>query len=584
MEFRSQPLTKLGHYSASRNLLFAGFLIALSLMGMALLWNALFRHSHYRDRAEANLQQRKRLDYPRGNILDSNGVVLATNRKTYSVRYSPYGRKDSEARATLEQIGAIAGNPGPESIEKILATRPRWTRHLILDRVELAAVLPFLESPQLFPGIRVAEDYSRQYSHPIDFAHVIGYLSRIQQGEEDTFSRPRYLLDDLVGRAGIERQYQEQLAGHPGRERLHFDARGRALAEPELLEPSIPGADLDLALDSRLQSRAMRLLSGQTGSIILLDVHSGELPVLASRPVFDPQDPGAETVEGAPAGFVNLAIRGLYPPGSTFKIAGAAAALAEGIPASETIHCSGRHQVGGWLRPFHCAVRTGHGPTDLVDSLKESCNVYYYEVGERIGWDPVVRAARAFGFGEPTGVDLPGERAGQLSATEDPAIGERTNLIIGQGSMLASPLQVARAFAGLATGRLPVPHVVTRIDGKAVDHGQGRAVPIPAAHRELIIEGLSRVVAAPGGTARKAELDPRWEVCGKTGTAENGRGGIDAWFAGFFPRSAPRYAFVVHIVDADGHGGEIAGPIARELIAEVYAAQQAEAAVAQRVE
>ncbi len=569
MEFRSQPLSQLAHYPAVRLVGLGFFLGLIGIISARLVLLTTLGHDDAAAQAQENLYQQRRLTYPRGNISDRNGNVLATNKRCYAIRFSPYGQSDAVAGEALDRLAAILGSPSQEEREKILAARPRWTRHLIASGLGQSDVIPFIERPRDYPGVRIQEEYARVYEQPVDFALIVGFVGRIQPGQEAEFPRPRYLPDDMVGRSGIERQYQDRLAGSPGRERLQRDARGRSLAEPDVLEPSHPGEDLTLALDARIQTVAMDLLKGHKGSIVLMDVATGEVHAMASRPTFDATNPGAMELDGEPAGFVNLAMRGLYPPGSTLKVVSAMAALKEGVSPAERIDCRGSFLVDGWSRPFWCAHREGHGPMGMADSLKASCNVYYYTMAKRLGPRPLFEAGREFGLGRATGIDLPGEAGGQLSTMPNPASGETTNLYIGQGSMLATPLQVARMYAGLANGGvLPVPRVV--IGGSAPATG-GERLPMTEAQRAEINRGLYGAVNEQGGTAAKAGIPRAWGVCGKTGTAENATGGVDAWFAGFFPQENPRFAFAVHVEEADGHGGDVAGPIARELIRAVLA-------------
>lgn len=565
MEFRSFPLARLTHYRWSRAVLLVGFTVGAAVILLQAARLTLLGHRESLARAQDNLYSMVRLENPRGNIFDNSGRILATNEKTYTLLFSPYGQRDSDARATLEQVASIAGKPAAEEVDRILTTRPRWTRHVLVEGLGSAEVLPFLERPEEYPGLRVAERYRRTYPYGSTAAHLTGYVGPIQPRETERFTRPRYLPDQRVGRAGLERALEDRLAGHPGKERIVRDARGRRLEDPALVAASEPGEDLTLTIDAQLQGYAMRLLEGLEGSVVFMDAQTGAVLILASRPTYDPLAPAASMVDGQKAGFVNLAVRGLYPPGSTFKIVGAATALREGIRPEERTICRGSYRVGGWLRPFYCDVRTGHGGVDLYTSLEESCNVYYYELAGRVGFEPVSAMADRFGFGKLTGIDLPGEAAGQIAGQASPGPGERTNLVIGQGAMLSTPLQVARAYAAIANGgMLPTPHVVRSIGDEAPNLAPGVATGLGREEIAVITEGLARVVTQ--GTARRAGFSPAWQVCGKTGTAENAKGGVDAWFAGFYPRNNPRQAFAVHVFEAEGHGGDIAAPIARELI------------------
>ncbi len=563
-------LSQVPAYGSRRSLLLAllsvpFMLIVLQLGALTILW-----HPDSLAKVRDNVESIRRLDYPRGNIWDGDGRLLATNRKTFSLRFSRYRVNDSRAREVLGRVRTLAGVPDHQRVEEILKTRPTWTLHTLLDDAALSEVFVFEERLQDFPGIRVAESYKREYPFGSILAHVTGFVGKIQPQEVEIYRRPRYLPDADVGRSGLEKVFEDRLAGYPGREQHFRDARGRPIADSIVLEPSRPGEDLFLTLDATWQAEAMRLLAGHVGSVVVVDVETGGVRVLASRPTFDPVRPGAAEVDGESAGWLNRAIQGVYPPGSTLKPFALLAALEAGVPADRVYTCHGPWQPVGWLRPMWCAHRAGHGPLAMRGALASSCNVYFYELSADLGPDPLLAMVRRFGFGEATGIGLPGERTGQLAASDHPGEGETANLYIGQGTMLATPLQVARAYAALAAGgRLREMQLVRGVgfeDPGSLAPGDAASLRLSPAHLAVIHEGLHAATNRPEGTAYKARFPREWAVCGKTGTAENGRGGLDAWFAGFWPRTNPRHAFVVHVEDADGHGGDVAAPIARELI------------------
>ncbi|CAN5358744.1 penicillin-binding protein 2 [soil metagenome] len=574
MNYRSQPLAKLEHYSRNR-LLLCSFLAIGLLLGAAQLINlTVIQHSAYTKQAANNLFAQRRLSSPRGNIFDRNGEALATNRKTYSVSFNPYGLKDAPARESLKKVQTIFGAPTDVEIEEILSAKPRTAWHRIARQVEPEVVLPILEQPTDFPGVRWEDDFKREYTHPVSMSLVLGTVSKIAPDEKDVYTRPRYLPDDEVGRSGLEKSREDDLAGQPGIERLEQTARARDTAKSEILQQAFPGKDIHLTIDAALQEKAMSLLAGETGSIVVMDVNSGEVLVMASNPTFSAIDPAAREVNGLPPGFLNRCIRGTFPPGSCFKIVSAAAALKNGVSPLEKTICTGSVKVGGWSRPFYCDARSGHGALNMTQAIQMSCNVYFYELSAKLGPAPIHDMSEVFGFGLPTGVDLSGEQRGNVPTIEQLSPGENTIFAIGQGKLLATPLQVTRAFAALANGgTLVTPHIVsaTGNGGELTksETGPTTATGVPQHDIDIIVEGLARVVSQPGGTAYKVGFPRDWEVVGKTATAENAQKGIDAWFSGFFPRSRPQYAFAVQIESADGHGGDIAGPIAKAIIGDI---------------
>ncbi|MDK2972096.1 MAG: penicillin-binding protein 2 [Candidatus Sumerlaeota bacterium] len=573
MEYRSQPLSHSRHFRR-RALLSALFLAcAFSVILGRVGYLTLVRGTEYADAANANLQSLRRIDAPRGNIYDRNGRPVALNRLAYSLTYSRYRRSDAEVHATLARLSGLLEEDLLAREDEILETRPTWTRHSLARRLTQSQIVPVLERPDDFEGVRLKDDYRREYPYGPAMALVAGSVGKITAEDVDDYQRPLYLPDDYVGRSGLEKQYEAHLVGKPGRERHKRDARGGLLEAPVIEQAAHPGDDLVLAIDAELQVRALELLGGNSGAAVIMDVRTGDVVVLAAAPTFDPNAPWLAEINGRPVSYLNRAYRGAYPPGSTFKLMTAAGALRHGWDAEHRVVCTGRTYWEDWPRPFYCDVRTGHGPLDLVHAIQVSCNATFYEMGKELGAENLLAEARRFGFGQPTGIDLPGERSGVVAANGVPG-GELLNLSIGQGAFTATPLQVAVAYAALANGgRLLQPRVVTEIRGP--DGVSSTVVPVrekgnvalSQSARETLTAGLFDAVNTPGGTAVRAKFPIEWQVCGKTGTAENAQGTNDAWFACFLPRHAPEIAVVVLVENTDAHGGDAAAPIARDLIA-----------------
>ncbi|MCB2156250.1 penicillin-binding protein 2 [bacterium] len=575
MEFRSQPLRQSPRF-AFRKRASAVVLIAIAVVFVGrVAWLTTVQGDRYAEAAEDNLQSLRRLEAPRGNILDRNGEPLALNRKAYSITFSRYRLSRAEVAQSLRDLGELLDEDLSGRVDEIMETRPSWTRHRLARHLTQSQVVPILERPEDFLGMRVAADFQREYPHGSAMAPVLGFLGKIQPAEVEIYTRPLYLPDAYVGRMGLEAQYEDRLVGKPGRERLRRDARGRLLADPNVEQPARPGDDLVLTIDQQLQEFAFEKLGPDKGSVVVMDVGSGEVLALVSSPSFDPERPWLSEIADQPVSYLNRSVQGGYPPASTFKLVSASAALKANLSPTETRVCRGHYELPGWGRPYWCDARSGHGPTNLHHAIQWSCNAYFYEVAHEIGGDRILAAARDFGFGDVTGIDLPGERAGALMKDgKHPNDGETLNIAIGQGALIATPLQVAVAYAALANGgELVRPRVVREIhpgDGRAAEmlptRTNGR-ISLSTLERQRLIAAFYDVVNAPGGTAYRVGFEPHWEVCGKTGTAENGRGGLDAWFAAFYPRSAPRYVVITHLEEADAHGGEVAAPLARDIIA-----------------
>lgn len=569
--YRSRPLREAPSYAVGLR----ATVVLLALMGVAFTLRAaqltLLQHDQSVAQARDNVESVRRLEAPRGNIHDRRGEPVAYSRKAYSLSYSRWGQSPAQTKDLLARLGALVGEDFSGRVDEILDATPTWTRHTLARRLDEAAVVAILERPMDFPGVRVAQDFRRQYPAGPALAPVVGFVGRIPPEQADRFTRPRYLPDAFIGRAGLEARYEDLLAGVPGRERRTLDARGRLLDEPFVELAARPGHDLRLAIDAQLQAFAYGLLEGRRGSIVLMDAYTGDLLVSAGRPSFDPDAPWRQEIDGGPASFLHRPSQGLGPPGSTFKPFSALGFLAAGVSPTDTVHSRGYYMLPGWN--FRWRDISGlTGDIALAESLKFSSNVYFYTLAHDLGGANIVSSAQRFGYGRPTGIDLPGERAGSIAQTDAPPPGETLNLSIGQGRFLATPLQTARAFAALANGGdLVRPRLVASITAPGgIRRTPGLEAPeriaLSPAHRAAVLDGLWRVVNEPGGTAHRARFPREWDAFGKTGTAQNGRGGVDAWMAGGFPASNPRFVFVVQIEDAEAGGGEVAAPIARMLL------------------
>lgn len=572
MNYRSQSLAKDPQFARKR----LQSVAVVAVLGSVILgrvgYLSLYQHEELAERAERNTQSFVRLEAPRGNILDRENRPLAFNEDSFRVTFLKRGLQPEEIQSTLFQLGALWQVDLSAKLNEILETPDPWKEHVLGEKKTLNEIVAIQETPERFEGTRIHRTPKRIYPYGYALAHIVGNIGPIQKEQVEKFPRPLYLPNSLVGQAGLEQVYEARLVGKRGVLQKKVNARREQLAEPELLEDARPGDDLRLSINAEWQQYACNLLGESKGSIIFLDVQNGEVVVLASMPSYDPSQPGRQEINGMEVSYFNRATKGLYPPGSTFKLITATAALTRsGISPNSEVLCEGSYQWPGWLRKFHCDNRSGHGSVDLQEALKVSCNVYFYKNAEQLGGDRLAEEALKFGFARKTGIDLPGELSGSLQKERAAPVGpEILNFAIGQGEILATPLQVATAFAYLANNGKPiVPHLV--INGpnpQALEDSHALPSWSPE-DRTALISGFWKAVNEEGGTAYRAGFEPEWDVVGKTGTAEKGLEKLDAWFSGFYPRSNPKYAFVAHVEEANDHGGDVAAPLIREMIRKI---------------
>jgi penicillin-binding protein 2 len=459
--------------------------------------------------------------------------------------------------------------------------------HTLATELPRDQALAIESRPDRFPGARIEITTRRIYPEGSLAPHVIGYRTPLT-GEELTARRTRlasgdpldYRDGDRVGRTGIERTYDGLLRGLRGERRVFLNRRGEVVRTETLREPR-SGTDVVLTLDLSLQRAAETLLDGAMaaesaaptgGAIIALEVETGRVLALASGPRFDLSRVAGESTRAwdewltdAGKPLFHRAIEMAQPPGSVFKVVSAVAGLECGaITPDEPFHCQGFLDKPDRMR---CLVfknhRVGHGDITLIDALARSCNVYFFDMARRSGPGPLVEWGRKLGYGAPTGIDLPGEVAGNLPAAYGGArpSGETLGLAIGQARLTVTPLQVTRMMAHVASdGRSPAPHIAEgrhRIDEASSDNSHSFA---------WVRRGLEAVVSHPQGTGYKSVRSPEVRIAGKTGTAETGGNLPDhAWFAGYVPADRPRIAFVV-LLEHAGSGGQVAGPLAREFV------------------
>ncbi len=592
----------------------------------------------YRDIATGNRVRVIESPAPRGRILDVQGRVLAGNRSSYTVTmdWEALVDLDQAARQALfvtvaDELRQAGRDVNRVTIEETFERARRQALEPVVLAEDVTAELWILLTERNLPGIAVTARPVRTYPYGAAAGHTIGYLGTVGDGDEaDVLNRvddnKRYRAGSDIGRAGLERIFERRLRGIPEIRHVEVDSKNRVIRTIEVIQEAEPGNDLHLTIDIDLQRAAETALQRQleetskdpdtpapAGSFVALDPQSGAVVALASFPSFDPSefvfglgdDAAAELFGNPDDPFLNRAINGLYPAGSTFKPIPAYAALTSGARSSSEIwNDRGTYRLSG-CRPsaatkgcvFRNAKGVVMGPLALREALTRSSDTYFYSLGEkfwlerdRYGDEVMQDVAHRFGLGRPTGIELPGEAAGRVpgpaqrqadhdnypEAFPEPRwfTGDNVNLSIGQGDLLVTPLQLANAYATLAVDGLQYqPRLVNRLvegnTGANVLAFEPRIVSEPeldSAAVSSIIDGLLAVpTTGTGATAFSGFPHDRFRLAAKTGTAEmNGKADI-ALFAGFGPWPEPRYAFAVVLEEA-GFGGVAAAPVARQFL------------------
>jgi len=580
-------------------------MVTLLLFGF---WRLQVVHeAHYIELAENNRRRNLVVRAPRGLITDRNGLLLAANRPAFNVAIV---REEVEDRdETLQWLAAVLGETPEVLSERLDARRvgiPVFQPVVIADDIDQALVAAIEARSLEHPGVIIRAEHKRQYPKGVVAAHVLGQVGEINRAQLDAWEPGRYRSGDIVGKNGIERVYNGALAGRAGDQQIQVNSAGRTVRVVNQVPPT-PGNALTLTLDLPLQQHAEALLEGKKGAIVVLDVKTGGVLALASAPTYDPNmfarrfstDEWAALNSDPARPLQNRALQSSFPPGSTFKLLVAIAGLENNaITPQTTVTCTGGGNYFGQYRRCNAV----HGTVALQSAIGRSCNVYFYNIGEKIGRERMLEVAQRYGFGQPTGIDLLDERGGILPTDEWVAQrpgadngnwwpGETIGLAIGQGPIDVTPLQLAHAVATLAGGRAITPHLVV-----AEEDPTGRPMPVATpgsvdvnlnpAHRDALLRGMSAAVNQLG-SARRAQSD-EVEIGGKTGSAqvasldatgpEEGRLEqlrTHAWFVGVAPVDDPQLAVAVFIENGGG-GGVAAAPLGGELLA-AYFARLAEA-------
>ena len=556
--------------------------------------------------ADENRISLRLLPPPRGLILDRFGREMAVNRQNFRVLV--VREQTPDLMQTLDALGMIIPLTDKDrtrirrEVERKRAFMPVNVREN-LTWEEMAQIQ--INAPDL-PGVVIDEGLTRFYPHGDGGAQILGYVSGVSEKEltgEALLELPGF----RIGKAGIEKVYDLALRGKGGNSKVEVNALGRIIRELERKE-GIPGVDITLTIDLELQQFAVERLGEESAAVVVIDVHTGEILVMASTPSFDPNafnrgltpEEWSALITNERAPLRNKCISAQFAPGSTFKLMVAIAALEAGVITPEqTVYCQGHIDLGA--HRFHCWKKHGHGSVNLVEAIQHSCDVYFYEVARRVGIDRIADVARRFGLGQPLGVDLPNEVSGLIpDRAWKRAVngqswfpGETLNAGIGQGYVLATPLQLAVMVARVANGGLAVKprltrEAITTAGMKPIGDPAFKSVGVNPKSIALVRRGMFEVVNNPAGTAHRAAFDLGGQrMSGKTGTSQVRRitmkeretTGVlkndalpwkerdHALFVAFAPYDTPRYAICV-VVEHGGGGSAVAAPIASAVMKE----------------
>ncbi len=583
-------------------LMTAGMGAMMSALGVRMHTLGVRQAGEYQLLAEENRVNIQLVPPARGLILDRNAKPLAANEQNYRVVMTKEGAGDTDM--VLNRLSHVIPLTADDltRVRKDIARNSSFVPITVADRLSWEDFSKVALNAPALPGVTPEVGLSRVYPRSTDFAHVMGYVGPVSEKDLEGDENPDPLLripDFQIGKIGVEKWMEDALRGTAGTKRLEVNAVGRVMRELERLEGD-PGADLTLTIDADIQNFIQARLGDESAACVVIDVQNGDIIAAVSSPSFDPnmfvrgisyRDYNVLT-ENNHLPLANKAVQGAYPPGSTFKIVTALAGLKDGQIAPDfKARCLGYIENNGTR--FHCWKKGGHGTVTLAKSLAESCDVFYYEVAQKVGIEKIALMARELGLGVRHDLPMSAITEGSIPTKawklekfkKDWVIGDTINAAIGQGLVLASPMQLAVMMARVASGNQVIPRLIKAIDGKAVEPAPIVPLDINPEYLRVVRQGLIDVVNSEKGTAKASKVvDETMTFAGKTGTsqvrnisaAERETGVVSndnlpwekrdhALFVGFAPADNPRYAVAV-VVEHGGGGSVVAAPIARDAI------------------
>ena len=582
----------------SRRALFLGGaqLTFMGVLGLRMRFMQVDQAEEFRLLADENRLKDRLLPPARGLLYDRNGVILAENEQTFRVVIRKEDAAELDAvLAKLEELIGLTAEEQARVRKKLKSEETGPSVPVtIADRLTWEAFSTVAANGPALPGVTPEVGLTRFYPFSDDFAHMVGYVRPVTKDKLDQMDvvDPIYRIPDFqIGLSGVETKLEDLLKGRAGTLRVEQNVHGRTIRELDRKE-GVAGSNIQLTFDQKLQNFVQARLANESASAVILDVHTGDVLAAGSTPAFDPN----KFVRGISNPDWNAllankfrplpskSVQGAYPPGSTFKMVTALAALEAGVVTpDETVRCKGHVEVSG--RRFHCWKRSGHGNVNLVGSLRHSCDVYYYELAQRAGIEKIAEMGRKLGLGEDYGLPLPGMSSGLMPDKQwkrdkrdaDWLIGDSLNAAIGQGFVLTTPMQLAVMTSRLATGRALSPRLVKSIDG--VEQPVKDAGPLDINENMLraVRQGMYEVSNNSRGTAYKSRIVAEGKrMSGKTGTSQTRNVVVNnknvpweerdhALFVAFAPHDDPKYAVSV-VVEHGGGGSTAAAPVARDLM------------------
>ena len=596
LEFTHRKLTR-------RALLLGGFQLAF-VGGLAarMRYLQVDQADQFRLLAEENRINIRLLPPARGEIFDRNGITLAQNSPSYRITIVPEDAGDvGQVIAKLSRLIPLA----PEDVERALTEMRRSPPFLpvtLADQIGWEDISKVAVNAPALPGITPEVGLTRVYPQQSAFAHVVGYVGPVSDYDLSKMESPEPILRIprfQIGKVGFEAKREDALRGKAGAKRVEVNAMGRVMRELDRREGE-PGADMQLTVNAELQSYVQARLGTESAAAVIIDCEDGDIHAIASSPSFDPNlfvrgisvADYRMLTEDPYRPLANKAVQGTYPPGSTFKMVTALAALEEGlIGPDETVYCPGYLEVSG--RRFHCWKRAGHGHVDLNTSLKQSCDVYYYDLALKVGIDKISDMANRLGLGVRHDLPMSAVASGlapnrewkQRVHGQDWLIGDTANASIGQGYMLASPMQLAVMTARIASGRSIAPRLLKSIDGVEQPNSEAEPLGLNENNLRTVRRGMFSVSNDRRGTGYRSRIIAEdMRMAGKSGTsqvrnitaAERAAGVIrnedlpwerrdHALYVCYAPYDNPRYAVSV-VVEHGGGGSKAAAPIARDVL------------------